>query len=353
MDRSTDASLAAANAGPPATEPRGWSWWRLAVVLAAGALSLALVTWLARRVEVPTPESQFDTRPLRRMQRLKPHVVLLGNSMVYTRFHEKTLNAALAPTRVMQIAYPGAATAVWYLALKNYVSGGRHRPKRVLLFFRHYELTTPTIRTTGRYARTLAKLSRGPEEVVERRLTPGTSNPIGRLGYAIQRFAPVQRLRPALTDVVQLWAATVSAGFVAEPDADARNQRVNDVFALSRLRTFAEPKSAESDVSDFEQAVEGSFLPDILALAREHGFALTFVRIRSRDSADGKPELPELLEYLSKVEAYVKAAGAGYVDMKDATWETADMYRDGDHLSSKHSATYSRLFAEHMVSLFR
>lgn len=286
------------------------------------------------------------------MLSLKPDFVLIGNSMLYTRIHERTLAQALAPRRIIQIAYPGAASATWYLVLKNYVAAAPRARRRVLVFFRHFELTEPRMRTTGKYAARIASLQPEPDEVLKRKLSPGTSDPVGRARYELERLAPVERLRPPVLEPIQRWARRVSELFVHDADEADRSRGINEVFALGRLRSSVETPSETYHV-DFKTAVPGSFLPEMLQLAKMKGFRLTFVRTRPREAAEGKPEMPELLAYLNDLASYLKENGSELVDMKSATWETADMYRDGDHLSTQYTRTYTRLFAEHMAHLFQ
>ena len=50
---------------------------------------------------------------------------------------------------------------------------------------------------------------------------------------------------------------------------------------------------------------------------------------------------------------YVEAHGQLFVDMTSASWETPDMYKNGDHLAPRIMPHYTRLFVANLPELFR
>ncbi|HYO96626.1 MAG TPA: hypothetical protein VER33_19065 [Polyangiaceae bacterium] len=121
--------------------PRG-AWLRLVVVVVFASAALASLVVTTQRLEPPA-RGPFDARPLREIRRVQPDFVLIGNSMVNTRFHEKTLRQLLAPRTVVKVANGGSKSSAWYLYLKNYVIASGVRPRRVILFFVDNDLTRP------------------------------------------------------------------------------------------------------------------------------------------------------------------------------------------------------------------
>ena len=140
----------------------------------------------------------------------------------------------------------------------------------------------------------------------------------------------------------------------AEPDQQKRRQLVNAPFALERLRGApAAAASAGAAVYDFASTVGGSFLPELLSLSKSSGIPLGFVRIRPRSVAEGTPESPEMQKYVAELKRYIEARGAMFVDMSGAEWETAELYKNGDHIGPKFHAQYTRLFVANVPELFR
>src|SRR5687767_10160187 len=121
----------AAPSGSPA--PRQ-AWGRLVLLALAGLLSLAVVATLSHTL-LQIGRRPFDQRPRELLKRQKPHVVFIGNSMVYTRFDERTLNQLVRPTRVHLLATSAAQSALWYAKLKYTVAASRVPVRRVAIFF--------------------------------------------------------------------------------------------------------------------------------------------------------------------------------------------------------------------------
>ncbi len=329
------------------------SWVRLALVVLALILGGAWVVWRARLLP-PIEKRAFDTRPLQRVISSRPDFVVIGNSMAGTRIHERTLNQVLAPRRAVSITYGGSRAAVWYLIFKNYIVASGVRPTRVVIFFRYQELTELTYRDTGFDQVQIERASPEFDPVVEAKLFPPPSHPVKRLAWRLGKLVPVSRLRASVADQTQVWFDEMSTMFVSEPDQQKRHQLVNAPFALERLRGApAAAASAGAAVYDFASTVGGSFLPELLSLSKSSGIPLGFVRIRPRSVAEGTPESPEMQKYVAELKRYIEARGAMFVDMSGAEWETAELYKNGDHIGPKFHAQYTRLFVANVPELFR
>lgn len=342
-------------APPPATPHReaAASWVRLSIVVLALIVAGVWIVWRARHAP-PIAKRAFDARPLQRVRSVRPDFVVIGNSMAGTRINERTLNQVLAPRRAVSITYGGSRAAVWYLVFKNYVVASGVRPQRVIIFFRYQELTELTYRDTGFDQIQIEHASPDFDPVVEAKLFPPPSDPVKRLGWELGKLVPISRLRAAVGDHTQLWFDEISTGLGAEPDLKKRRQLVNAPFALERLRGApAAAASAGAAVFDFASTVNGSFLPELLSLSKSSGIPLAFVRIRPRSVAEGTPESPEMKTYVAELERYIEARGAMFVDMSGAAWESAELYKNGDHIGPRYHAQYTRLFVENLPELFR
>ncbi|MFZ5892688.1 MAG: hypothetical protein ACOY0T_16635 [Myxococcota bacterium] len=341
----------------PVAEPRAdssprASWLRLLVVIGALLAAAALVVWQSRSAP-PVAKRAFDSRPLQRVRKLRPNFVVIGNSMAGTRMHERTLNQLLAPRRAMTITYGGSRAAVWYLILKNYVLASGVKPDRVLIFFRYQELTELTYRESGLDQQQIENTSPELDPVVSAKLFPAPKHPVKHLAWQLSKFAPVSRLRLMAGDYTQPWFDSMSTLFVEEPDAKQRHRLINAPFALEHLRGAAAASAAAGEaIGDFASSVDTSFLPEILSLAKDGGVPLAFVRIRPRAVAEGHPESPAMRRYVAELKQYIEARGAMFVDLSDASWESADLYRNGDHIGPQFLAHYTRLFVANLPALF-
>lgn len=326
------------------------AWRRLALVALLGVAALTAVALLSR--SYPAPPHTFNAQHLKKMRRVKPHYVVVGNSMVGSRLHPPTLSKLLAPTRVVVITEPGSMSSRWYLFLKYSIVPSRHRPRRVIFFFRDRELTSPRLRIEGKHARRLARAAPVEDPVLTAKLAPSLKEPINHLRWRLGRLIPIERFHDVAQERVADWSTRLSSAFASEHDPDAREKAINSVFALSSFRNV--PNEGAEDVDpdwDFS-GVDSSFLPDILEVAKSHGLPLSFVRVRGRSIAEGSPDPAVVTAYLAKLRSYLEGHGALYFDMKSADWETADMYGSTDHIKGGLTRRYTQLFAEHMAHLF-
>jgi hypothetical protein len=335
------------------------AWARLALFVTVAMLAFAAVVIASRAM--PAPERvAFDNRTVKRLRKLNPDIVLLGNSMVGSRFHERTLNRKLAPKRVAVVGVAGTKSAAWYLMLKNQVFAAS-QPKRVVIFFYGNEITAPRARALGREHWLLERASPAEDPLVDRKLRPHWDEPVARLSWLLGRAVPVDRFRRRYEGISDQWATKVSEWVHPEPDLTARKSAINDLFELDNLRSAGAGPDRELDVNvrlmeaekrPFAKVVKRSFLPNMLALAKQAGTHLTFVHIRLREVAAGEALPPVYARYLHDVEQYLRAHGAEFVDMGPNQWEDVGFYGEGSHLAHRFRPKYSRLFARNMSSLF-
>jgi len=335
----------------PLTSPSGerrTAWRRLLVGLAVLVVAAFGLSALARH-EPPEPRAPFDAKLVRRLARQKPDFVILGNSMVDSRFDQAELNRLLRPARVSVIGVGGTKTAHWYLTLKNIVLP-TIQPKRVLLFFRRHELTGIRDKATGVFASTLDRYRQGEEPLLDAKLAPPMREPIERLGYELARFAPFSRLHALADPLVEGWARGLTG--TARGNARRNSRRaLADVFAVDKLRNANfEPATGPVERGGFDDTVDESFLPDIIRLCARARVPLTILRVRTLAYAEGRAHPSD---YDKELARYLKKRRIDFVDLSQEDWETAAMYGEGDHIAPRYKATYTRLFVEHLRKIFR
>jgi hypothetical protein len=339
-------------ASEPFRPPAPGSFLRLGLFCLLALLALFAIVVASRHQPEPA-RRPFDERTLRHIRALRPDWVLIGNSLVNTRFNERVLNRALAPRRAAVLGVSGSKSAVWYLTLKNLVLAAA-RPRRVLIFFYGYELTSPRQRAMGAEHFQLARVSRDDEAVVARRLAPPPSQPVAHLSWRLSQLAPVERLHRRLDAPLDGFATHVSEWVQEEPDRAKRKSQINDLFALGNLRSVAAAPTPQvvEEGDDFERDVKNSLLPDMLELAASRRVPLTFIRIRTRELAEGGTLSAKETRYLQELEHYLHEHGAKYVDMAHEAWEDIGMYGEGSHISRRYTRQYTQLFVQHMSRVF-
>lgn len=313
-------------------------------------LGAALVVMLARAAPAE-PREPFNSKLKKRLEAAQPEIVLIGNSMVNSRFTEAELGRLLAPKRVGMVAVGGSKSAFWYLALKNVVLPGT-RPREILFFYRRRELTDARDRALGPDAHRLHWVSRSDDPFVAEILAPGWDEPVERIGWTLGRLAPVGRLHAVLEPTIDSFASSTAELLTGARGKEPSKKALTSVFAVSKLRSSdLETLRSEKENVPFQEELGRSFLPAIIQMAKDAKIKLTFLRVRTRtDAAAKKPR--RLRSYDRALLAYLRKNGAEHVDLTGNAWETESLYGEGDHIHRRYRDQYTRLFVQHYRDVF-
>ncbi len=103
-------------------------------------------------------------------------------------------------------------------------------------------------------------------------------------------------------------------------------------------RVFAAPLRAKKQAVDgrlatgrFAEERPTSLLPDMLTLARDGGYRLCFVSVRTREMADGVLR-PEIAAYQDDLRAWLAENGGCHLHLAEDARVTPDWHADGDHV---------------------
>jgi hypothetical protein len=315
-------------------------------------LGLLLVVLFARAAP-PRPRQAFNA-PLRaRLAKLQPEVILIGNSMVNSRFSEEELARLIAPKRVAVLGIGGSKSAFWYLLLKNVILPVS-KPRKILLFYRRQELTTPTDRALGIEHDRLARVTVEDDPFVEGMLAPRWDDPVARLGWYLERTAPVDRLRALLTPRLDDFASGTAALLSGKSGRRRSNDALEAVFDVGKLRpSDLEPAEGRRERKSFDEALPHSFLPAIVELVNGAGAELTLVKVRTRSDATAKPGARRrTFGYEKALRRWGQQHGVQHLDLARDDWETLSFYAEGDHVHTRLRRPYTRLFVEHHRDVF-
>jgi hypothetical protein len=95
----------------------------------------------------------------------------------------------------------------------------------------------------------------------------------------------------------------------------------------------------------FDSSPDASFLPHMIALAKELGIKLHFHRVKRRPLANHtRPDPALLTAYLADLKQYLEMKGAVMTDESQDPSLTLDLYADGDHIASDEAT--QRRYAE-------
>lgn len=285
---------------------------------------------------------QFDKALLQRLQERQPDFVFIGDSMLGYSIDPKRLED-LTGKKIEVLWYGGAASAAWYLYLKNFVAGGGLHPRRIFIFTHDEVLTEPRFRTTGKYAQQLQWLVRGNEPVFTKLTSPHASR-ISWLRRAISYLFPADENRAHYQEKIERLVRMLVAG---KRDA-ARDlaARTNATFNVANLRAD-QPMITAEESKPFETTVGRSFLPHLIAVARDAGYRLCFVRATKRPGvAADLDDTPEKRAYYKALEAYLQTHGCEFIDLTHDPAITAEMFSDAFHIGPSGQPGFTRHFAE-------
>lgn len=326
----------------PAAPPIGW--------LGVAAIALAIVGLPAFLDQGKPQRRAFDERPLRALEKTRPRVLLIGDSMLESRIDQQEIDR-LAGERWEVLAQPGSSSAIWFLMMKNLIAVQSPPPQIVILFFRERQLTRPAQRTTGGYRKTIESYMSDSEPEVEKILEASNQQQLTWLDRVSLAIYPVQWRQESWREKVQNWALKLVA---RRRDFEEIRDDTQEIFNLRNLRQDtgedfesedrAQPEREKHEA--FSTALPRSFLPRILEIARAKNIHLIFFRVKGKPPSDGRPpERSEEFEaYNRELRDYLEKAGAQYVDESQDADITLRFYGSDDHVAPAMMKEYTELF---------
>jgi len=285
-----------------------------AALLSPLLILVATIAWLGAEPDTVLAESaaRIDAQ----LAAHPPRVVVLGNSLANSDIDAAQLAAALgmAPEDVYILFSRGSRAPWWYAALKNRVYDAGHSPELVVVVNTMASLlsTQPTSQRTWQL---LSEQMTDHEPVLQERLHGE------RPGNAVWERMKRRRLvvRDQLLNGVRDAAVPALFESASEPALERvfSAEGAVDMALHSRVIPIVED---DDDVMDRQG--EGSLLPELLALATDGGSRVVFVRTPLTTMAQKEDDLPA--EDEREAIAVLNAAGAGYINLRDAAYTNKD-----------------------------
>ncbi len=326
------------------------------------AVAVLVLITLAPAVLIPDlgrQEPYIGPMVHQELVRRQPQFVFIGNSMLWSRIDDDMLSDLLGGVPVYSIVNFGGLSAIHYLALKYLLIPSGIHPRRVFIFFRGTTLVQPAMRTTGPYFETLIRrISPGPDPEFERLAHGRSASADSGLRALLDRIFSVQGNRKMVRD-----ALGQAALFLAVPGLDREQEQrrqglleqVNDRFSLKNVGAGMDRESMRSsagDPLDFNGAVEHSFLPAIIRLAREHDLPLAFIRVQERPPDTGVVrDTPEMQRFMADLRAYLEKNNVALYDFTGDPELPLSMYGQGDHI--REPREYTPIFFKRVRTLLQ
>ncbi len=328
----------------------------VAVLLPAGLCRL--FDYPANAIEEGAASKDFDVAAEKKnLLRSSAEWVLIGNSMLNTRIDHKSLTE-ISHVKARKVSRGGSQSALWFLFLKNVIVDSGAKPTIVTIFFRDTDLTWPDVRVEG-LNRPVIDLLNGrsqPEwEQVFSKKGGKSQDLLPVLGSFLEGLFPATHLRLNARRQIQNRSFRLTR-IGTKDNGSIRRIQLNDRFDLSHLRhdlggdlasaeTASSSSSADGQVVDpgfyedgpvvFDPSPDVSFLPHIIAVAKQHQITLHFHRIKRRPLENHtRPDNAALSSYITALSHYLEKEGCLLTDESIDSALTLDMYADGDHISA-------------------
>lgn len=288
------------------------------------------------------------------LRRAKAEWVLVGNSMVNTRIDNDRLSE-ISSISAHKLAKGGTQSAVWFLFLKNILAKSKEQPKWVTVFFRETDLTWPDYRIEDVNEDIIALLNGKDDpawkQVITARQMQGAGLS-GQVAGGLTSLMPAHYLRPLSRRDLQVKAFRLTR-IGTEMNSTQRRVEMNERFSLAHLRhdlgSDGAPNEMTSEIAtaeevndpgvyedgpmEFDPSADASFLPHMVALARQMGWKLHFHRIKKRPTGGvDKQDRPVIATYMQNLKAWLEQNGCVFTDETRDPSLTLDMYADGDHI---------------------
>jgi hypothetical protein len=268
----------------------------------------------------------------------KPDLILLGNSMVGRGIHEDYFNH-LSQTPSVILAPGGAASAWWYLAMKNIIPYATPKPKVIALFFRDNYLTYPTFRVSDDFKSRLDVICERDEPLLDK---IAYMNRLSDSEYALKQNWPLYQKRDAFVKNIDSHIKKMVAALFATRNPNMPDSAIAHVFADSQMNPeiFTKyidkyEKNNQQELGDFNVQLSNSFLPEIIRLAKENGIQLVFIRVKRRPYNEPNfVEPKELTAYIAQLTAYFKTQQIPFIDFSYDKRLNLSHYSDGDHMNT-------------------
>ena len=323
------------------------------------------------RVVVPPPPEERNAKVMRnnpateraRLAAEKPDWLLIGNSMANSRANQGILSR-LSGMKAVKLTEGGSQSAIWFLFLKQIVQVSGVKPKWITIFFRETDLTWADLRIGGSNAKLIELLDgqAQPEwrQVITNQSLGGKAlagDLKGFVSHALEAMLDAEDLREWGRGRLQ-YAAFEATEFGGGMPHQLRREEMNERFSLDHLRHDLAADTAGSGSqagivtpdSDDEKAVpvgmydkgpkefdgapSASFLPHIIAAAKQTGARVHFHRVKLRSRVErGGEDSPWMQSYMKDLRRYLEGEGCALTDESDDPAITRDLYADGDHIT--------------------
>jgi len=281
---------------------------------------------------------------------IKPELILLGNSMLGEAVGQEQISEALGVNSV-KVWLGGSGSAWWYLVIKNIVSKLSHRPRYIGIFFRDNYLTLPQHKTSGKHKKGIDGFAGEGEEVLDQLAYFSSMNSVE---LAVQKYLPLFNHRTQLRETFEQNLKNLVAKNTGVGDVEKVNELISVTLDNAKMnsqmlhrRQIADELTQDEYRKDMSFHPERSFLEHIVTMCKEQDIGLFFVRVKRLRDLKVNKQSPELLKYISQLNAYLNEQNIPFIDFTDNRQILKKHFGKSDHLNKKGGRNlFTQLLAE-------
>ncbi len=297
----------------------------------------------------PTLDNDLRLKDREAMQENAAQLALLGDSILVQGIDPNAL-AAQTKIRTYSMGMPGSASAVWYLAIKNIIAPANPHPNYVVLLFRDTILTAPGYRVNGKYFTQVDELATKEDaNLLQKAFIEQMSLP----EQWLDRYFPVYGSRLRLRETIDYYLRySLTSAVGCDPDCNAQaniavfeDKNIDNTLLVEAIAT-AESYLYTPQQLNFEKQLPRSFLPDMVALAKENDIQLILVRTKHLQYPTAASEPLALRLYAQALQTYAAQNEIILLDFSHEDALTPEMFADSHHLNHSGMLTFTRLLAD-------
>lgn len=291
------------------------------------------------------------------MAKLKPRIILLGNSILDESVDENQLSR-IVRAKTTKVWNGGAASAWWYLAMKNVIIQAPSKPRFVLIFFRDHILTDPTYRVTGDYKKKIDEMTEKQEPLLDRLAYLPNTNAIT---YLLLRYSPLYQKRNKVKAKLETAIKDRCVSALTGSGPGTADKAIERTFAeknlnqhLLTIRQLAAEAATNDNQYNFSAQLNHSFLPHIIEIAKQNNIQLIFVRMKTRRDTEPDKEPKALRQYIEDLKDYLAENQTQFIDFTYDPSIKLEHFGAGDHLNrNKGRRLFTRLLAQKIYLLIQ
>jgi len=278
----------------------------------------------------------------------QPQDILLGNSVIVNGL-DPELFQSITGRRTVHFAFNGAASAYYYLILKNIIATAESSPEYVLLFFIDNWLTRPELMVSGGpFLQIMDEVAGAEETVLLRKAYLNQLDPcMAYLDSHIMIFGERQTLKGKIDARLKY----PLSDWLMDCGRDCLDNALDTAFFYDNMFPAPDPAERYRDEWsgrewNFKGRLADSFLPDIIEVARQHGLKLIFVREKNSRFMTLEEETADMRRYFQDLSEYLYQQGIPLLDFAHDPALGVELFHDQMHFIPEARPVFTHLVAE-------